>query len=431
MIGKFRPREMDGYSRRVMTAKNETEVLVVGAGPVGLLTALLLARRGVQAQIIDKTPGVYRPSDACLLHPATLELLDKLNVTQELLNSGNPVHRMAFYEGQSRGAELDVTKLDSRFPFLEVLPKSTLKELLERRLEEVGLTVRWNHRLAELTIKEKHVEGTIEHRSISAKGYVIPEMDWEVDRSEPIQASYLVGADGAESEVAQLTGIDFDPHGEPESYVVCEVESDWPVRDEVRIILDPEATSVLWPLPGNRVRWSFQLNEDQMEEFPFKERSRFPIEQPGLDQANRQSLELLVRQRAPWFTGSIGEVDWSIDAQFSRRLATRFGQGRCWLVGDAAHGTNPVGMQSMNCGFFEAEQLANGLAKVLRENASLDVLEDYSQRRVELWKGLLGLTDALDMQNANPWIKSHRQGILTCLPAQEHEAVLKQLVAAD
>jgi len=196
---------------------------------------------------------------------------------------------------------------------------------------------------------------TIEELVISAKGYIIPEMDWEVEKTEQLQARYVVGADGDDSRVAQLVGIGYEVASGPEFYLICELESDWAIQDEVCVVLDPEMTSLLWPLGGNTFRWCFQLNEEDLGHFPFKERSFISIEQPALDQANRESIEALLEQRAPWFTGAIGDVHWSTGAQFTRRLAARFGDHRCWLLGDAAHVTSPAGMQSMNCGLAEAE----------------------------------------------------------------------------
>src|SRR2546427_6591898 len=97
--------------------------------------------------------------------------------------------------------------------------------------------------------------------------------------------------------------------------------------------------------------------------------------------------------------------DWSADVQFEQRLARQFGQGRCWLAGDAAHQTSPVGMQSMNVGLCEAEFLAGILTKILRQNASTDLLESYNHERRNEWQRLLGLKGGLKPKpETDPWI---------------------------
>src|SRR5207244_9843887 len=136
-----------------------------------------------------------------------------------------------------------------------------------------------------------------------------------------------------------------------------------------RVVLDDKATNVLWPLPGDRCRWSFQsIPPTAVNEFPSKDRSVIVVDQPEADLEARRQVEELVRNRAPWFEGSIGEIDWRTEVQFESGVSRQFGQGHCWLVGDAAHQTGPVGMQSMNVGLREAAELVGNVKKILREH---------------------------------------------------------------
>jgi len=382
------------------------------------LTAVLLSQKDVPLRIIDEKPGIESCSDACLLHSRSLSLLNALGLSAQMLDIGRRVDTVLFYEGLLPRAQLKIADLSSDFPYLETVFKRDLETLLEARLNQAGIQVDSNHRLAGLESGDGHALAAIESLIISAKGYVIPEMDWEIEKTEQMMARYVVGADGDDSKVAQLAGIEYETAGTPEFYLICELESDWPVENAVYVILQSDSTSTLWPLPGKAFRWSFQLTEEEFSQSPFKERSSIQIQQPAIDQANKGFVESLVHQRAPWFTGSIGQIHWSTGAQFSRRLAARLGHGRYWLLGDAAHGTLPAGMQSLNAGLAEAEQFAEVLLRILAGTASVDALEAYIRDCREEWERLLSFTEAIEPQaQATPWVREQPARILSCLPA--------------
>src|SRR5437016_773859 len=109
--------------------EGQTEVLVVGAGPVGLWIALSLAEAGVQVSIIDRESGITARNYACALHPGTLKLLDRFGLAAAAVERGRRVQKFAFYEGRSRAAELDLSKIAGDFPFLLLLPQSALESI--------------------------------------------------------------------------------------------------------------------------------------------------------------------------------------------------------------------------------------------------------------------------------------------------------------
>ncbi|RMF80849.1 MAG: hypothetical protein D6744_07805 [Planctomycetota bacterium] len=131
-----------------------------------------------------------------------------------------------------------------------------------------------------------------------------------------------------------------------------------------------------------------------------------------------EDLAQFLQSRAPWFNGNVEEMIWSMAVRFERRMATRFGQGRIWLAGDSAHATGPAGIQSMNVGFLEADDLARRISDVLHDRADLDALEAYNDRSVRRWRRLLGKTGGLiPTDGTDPWIAEHAADILPCLPA--------------
>lgn len=413
-----------------MVQQQRTEVLVAGAGPVGMLTALLLSKAGVRVKIIDLEGRTASRTYACALHPQVLDLMDQLGLYSGILAAGHAVKTVALYEGETRRAEAHLDALTTKYPFMLVLPQSTFEDLLEKRLKQENVQVQWHHQLSALRSEGNATVATIDELKMSAKGYIIPEMDWSVEKTEELRADYVIGADGPNSFVAKSLAFGYDVLGEPEFYAVFEFQSNCDCSDELRIAIDKGMKSVLWPVSGQRFRWSFQLREEHLAEFPSKERDAVLIGQPAVDEANRKFMENLIRARAPWFKASIDELGWSTDVEFQHRVSKRFGVGRCWLAGDAAHQTGPAGMQSMNRGLLEAAQLAGALARVLRERASVELLEQYNQSSREEWRQLLGIAGPLKARSgANPWVKEHRADILPCLPASgDHlKALLGQL----
>jgi 3-(3-hydroxy-phenyl)propionate hydroxylase len=182
------------------------------------------------------------------------------------------------------------------------------------------------------------------------------------------RADFVVGADGQGSIVRQKLGIEYERAGKPQLFVVYEFESGATIPQEVRIVLDSNTVSVLWPLSQNKGRWGFQWPESEAPaDFPQKDRTRFTIAGTPGPEDSRHHLLRLLDAHAPWFQEDIKSVGWAVDIQFEHRLARRFGRDQAWLAGDSAHQTGPIGMQSMNIGFREGADLAARLTRILRE----------------------------------------------------------------
>ncbi len=409
-----------------MVPETHTDVLVVGAGPVGMVTALLLTERGVKAALIDTESGTAAQSYACALHPHSLELLDRFGLIKEILEWGRRVDTIAFYEGPTRRAEIKLSALSGKFPFAVVLPQNALEWLLERTLNRLaGIEINWHHRLADLRSGVGGVVAHVDELSGTSLGYIVPHWEEIVRNTTQVSVPALVGADGHRSLVRRCLGIDYERVGESELYWVIEFETDAEPGSEVRVVLDENTANVLWPLPGGRCRWSFQISPAVAgEEFPEKDRKTAWIDDPELNQRIKQHAQKLVTQRAPWFRGEMQKLDWVSYVQFERRLVKRFGDGRCWLAGDAAHQTSPVGVHSLNLGFCEAEAIATALKNSLSAKAPATLFETFDQRFRKGWQQLLGLNGVLKASaGADDWVKRRAARILPCLPASgEHLA---------
>lgn len=414
-----------------MWGETQTDVLVVGAGPVGMFTALLLEEAGLQVTIIDEEwrSGVH--SYACVLHPRTIELMDRLGLSTELLKQGFRIDSAKFFEGKSQRAEIKLGGIPSDFSFLVVMEQSALEELLEERLNQKNIKILWNHRLTDLQPERDGVVATLDKLGGTALGYSVPTWEIVVQKRYPLRVPFIIGADGHKSMVRRLLDIEWERHGPTEVYRVYEFETDDQLGREFAIVLDEGATSVMWPLPGGRCRWSFQRQAVETPlELPAKERRPVRFIEEKSDKDNRQQLLKLIEDRAPWFKGHVGEMHWSVEVPFGRRLAKDFGRDHSWLVGDAAHQTAPIGAQSMNAGFREATQLVGLIKRILQEKGNMDLLQAYNQDRRQEWQQMLGLKGELRLaDSATAWVKKHQSRLLSCLPAsgKQLDFLLKQL----
>jgi NADPH-dependent dioxygenase len=403
-----------------MSLEKTTEVLVVGAGPVGMTTALLLAERGVECTVIDAKGGPAARSYACALHPPSLELLDRLGVLPEILSLGRRFETVAFYEGATKRAEVKLSALPVKFPFLCVLPQNALERLLENDVKRrAGSGVQWHHQLSELRPDDRGVVATVDRLAGSASGYIVPHWEMVTKSTSEIRASFLIGADGHNSLVRQRLGIDYEQVGESELFSVFEFETDGALPNEIRVVLDESTTNVLWPLSEGRCRWSFQAaRKETAEDFPDKERRAVWIDDPERNRQLEQRLHDLIQQRAPWFEAKVKDFDWASRVQFERRLVKRFGNDLCWLVGDSAHQTGPVGVQSLNVGLREADELAEILKGRLQDGAAANGFGSWERKWREQWQRLFGLKGAMKYSGeTNKWVEQHAARILPCLPA--------------
>lgn len=399
----------------------QTEVLVVGAGPVGLTAANLLADCGVRVTVIDKEQGPTTRSYACALHPRSLEMVERLGLLDEVLRSGHRVDTLALYDRKNRRGEARFSALSARHPYVVVLPQFALENLLAQRLARAGAAqVHWSHRLSDLRLGGDRVTALVDKLGETALGYSFADWDTCVEANIEATAGFVIGADGRHSGVRRVLGIDDETFGSSETFGVYEFEISGYAGREVRVLLDSATatTDVFWPLSETRGRWSFGREKSASpREFPPKERTRWRVPDPETDTTIQREFEGLIHTRAPWFEPRIAAVEWTTEVRFEPCLAREFGRGRCWLAGDAAHQTGPAGMQSMNLGLLEADDLATRLAAILQKGTPVNSLDDYAASHRMQWQQLLR-GDGLEARaDTDPWIRARGLSILSCIPA--------------
>jgi 2-polyprenyl-6-methoxyphenol hydroxylase-like FAD-dependent oxidoreductase len=395
-----------------MFSHPDPEVLVVGAGPVGLVAALFLQQYGVRVEIIDMHQRTTQHSYALAIHPRTLRILDEAGLAEGLIAGGRTLTRVAYYEGRERRAEIDCSALAPTHPSLLVVRQSLLERATEEALRRKKVKVLWGHRLQALAADGGSLRADVAKLDQVATGYPVARSEWVVVRSETIRPAFVIGADGYDSAVRRMSGIEMEEYGAGQIFSVYEIEAAGELPAEVRVIVDPDLTSVYWPLEAGRCRWGFQIQDASGHE------------------ASTGRLEQLIAARAPWWTARPTQIYWSTLAVFDWRLTRSFGTGGVWLAGDAAHQAAPVGVHSMNSGLVEARELAARIAQIQRAGGTASLLQEFARETHDAWRWLLGAGQHVRaLPGADPWVRQNAARILACIPASgdDLEPLLAQI----
>jgi 2-polyprenyl-6-methoxyphenol hydroxylase-like FAD-dependent oxidoreductase len=356
-------------------------------------------RHGLRVMIVDKHPRTGAHSYALALHPLSAQLLQRVGAADGLLEDAHRVEQIRFYEGPEERLSLSLAALDVPCPYATIVPQRVLEAALEEQLRRVRIPVGWNHRVQAIELGSGPLTVKLARLDAVTSGYPIARMEWEVVKTIEIRAAAIIGADGYHSFTRESAGIEYRQIAPEQHFSVYEFMGELDADRDVRVVLEPGSTSVLWPMGDQRWRWTFQIDSPADHD-------------PGLDQLNA-----LIRERAPWWPQAPGPIHWASQVQFDTRLAERFGSGRVRLVGDAAHQTSPVGVHSMNAGLQEAWTLGALVAERLRTGET-EALEAAQRIQLNTWERLLGLDGELRFDaNAGPWVRSEARRIIASIPA--------------
>jgi len=329
-------------------------VLIAGAGPVGLVSALVLGRAGVRVTVLEQSAQLNMDLRASTFHPPTLDMLAGLGLTDRLVAQGL-VARYTQQRDRREGvvAEFDMQLLagDTDHPFRLQCEQWKLTQLIAEQLQQLpDVRLLFNTRVTSVSQDAQGVSVAIEQNG----------------ESQTLQADYLIGADGAWSAVRRSQNIEFEGYTYPERFLVISTDFEFanhlPKLSYVNYCSDPEEWCVLLRVP-TLWRVLFPTRPEESDEEVMHE-----------DSVQRR-LHNLLPQSTPYPTSHRTLY------KIHQRVAQKLRHGRVLLAGDAAHINNPLGGMGMNGGVHDAFNLSDKLLQVLRGEADDSLLDRYERQR--------------------------------------------------
>jgi 2-polyprenyl-6-methoxyphenol hydroxylase-like FAD-dependent oxidoreductase len=342
----------------------DTDVLIVGAGPTGLVLALLLTRMGIRVRIADKTAEPGTTSRALVLHARTLEFYEQLGIASTCVERGTKFDAVNMWVNGAHVARApfdDLGEAFSRFSFVLVFPQDAQERLLVGELATLGVTVERQTEFSSFEPLNGGVRATLKHTN---------------GTESQCHARYLAGCDGAHSRVRELLGTGL-PGGDYDSlFYVADIEgSGATLNGEVNVALDDADFIVVFPMksPGTaRLVGAVKQDAANQTALTWDDVSKRVIDHLNLD---------------------ITKVNWFSTYHVHHRVASAFRTGPAFLLGDAAHIHSPVGGQGMNTGIGDAVNLAWKLAGVIQARIAPAVLDTYEPERIAFARALVATTD--------------------------------------
>jgi 2-polyprenyl-6-methoxyphenol hydroxylase-like FAD-dependent oxidoreductase len=346
----------------------DTDVLIVGAGPTGLMLANQLARRGVRAIIIDRHSGPAQQTRAMAVQARTLEIYSKLGIAERALalgKRGTGFNMWAEGKLKARIPLGDIGKGLSPFPFVLMLGQDDNERLMGERLRQWGVAVQWSTELISLEQAPDRVTATLKAPDGSAR---------------KVAAAYVAGCDGGHSAVRERSGIAFPGAPYEHVFFVADTEATGPmVPDELNGYLWRDGFHLFFPMRGTD-RWRVI--------------GILPSQLAGRDDLTFEDTVPAIRRQAGARL-AFKQCSWFSTYRIHHRCAERFRERRCFLLGDAAHVHSPAGGQGMNTGLQDAYNLGWKLALVVSGKAHEALLDTYAAERMPVARRLLRTTDRM------------------------------------
>jgi 2-polyprenyl-6-methoxyphenol hydroxylase-like FAD-dependent oxidoreductase len=363
---------------------NDTDVLIVGAGPTGLTLAASLLTKGIRATIVDRQAEGANTSRAGAINARTLEVLEGLDVSRRMVKEGVQAPNFTIRDGRNVLIPIDFSRLPSAYPYTLLLPQNDTERLLLERVVELGGDV----------LRPKVVTTVTQ----DTDGVTATFTDGDV-----IRAAYVVGADGMHSTVREQAGIGFHGDKYEQSFVLADVRLTGEApTDEVVLFWAAAGLTVVAPLPNGAFRIVAPV--DDAPEVPSADFVQQILDDRGYGVGRM----------------TVTDVLWGSRFRIHHRVADTYRAGRILLAGDAAHVHSPAGGQGMNLGIQDAVALAQALTDALG-GADDAVLDDYAATRRPIAQQVITLTDRLTRMATLPRalrpIRNAAMGVAGRIPA--------------
>ena len=344
------------------------DVLIVGAGPVGLFLANECARRGLRARLVETRPGQSVHSKALAIFPRTLEILDMAGLVGPFLDAANKVTSVSVSSHGRQLARMRFAPEESPYPIIAMVPQNITEKLLVEALERRGRAVEYNTAFISAVERDGQVTATLERDG----------------HREEVLARFVVGCDGAHSAVRHLLNLPFEGAEYADSFMLADVQTNDSIpADELQLCPSEFGPVAIFPMSATRRR--IVATVDHVEG-----------DAPPLELVQR-----VLAQRAP-----IGieaqALHWSSYFRIHHRQVTELRVGRMFVAGDAAHIHSPFGGQGMNTGLGDIWNLAWKLDLVLRGHGGPALLDSYTAERRPVIKHVIETTHLLTKAMGTP-----------------------------
>jgi len=342
----------------------EVDVLIAGAGPVGLAMAVELTRYGLSVRIVDKAAERTDKSKALVLWSRTLELLDRAGCSQALIDAGGKVSSVNIVEGTKQIGHLTLDGVATPHPYALMLPQSETERILAEHLGTLGVEIERGVELAQFAASTNEVAVTLHHSD---------------GQEENLEANWLIGCDGAHSTVRHQLGMEFLGKSLPSDWVLADVHlSGVSWKGEIDIVWHADGVVAIFPISKERYRVIADVGPAV---------GSAPQSDPTLEE-----VQVILDKRVP--AGILASAPvWLANFRINERKVADYRAGRVFVAGDAAHIHSPAGGQGMNTGIQDACNLAWKLALVHHGICAAEpLLSSYSVERSAVGKAVLEQT---------------------------------------
>lgn len=339
------------------------EVMIVGAGPVGLVFAAEMARYGIRCRIVDRAHGTKEISKALILHVRTQEVLDAMGLTHQAQDVAKPLRRVEIIAYGKHLGHGQMEGIDSPHPHPIILGQNVTEHILQDHASSLGITVEWQTEAIAVRQQVDRVEVTLRH----ADG-----------QEETVTAQYVLGADGTRSIVREQAGIEFiGEHYDGQAFIQSDSKIRWSM---------PEGSSYLW-LTEKGYMMVIEMPDGIVRTF-------ISVPDPG-PEVKTTTLEEVNQElnRLGNIDAELYDPTWVALFRVNHRAAKVFRRERIFIAGDAAHEHVPIGGQGMNTSIQDAFNLAWKLAYTMQGKAHGSILDTYQAERHPVAEGLLRGTD--------------------------------------
>ncbi len=346
----------------------DTDVLIVGAGPVGLFLANECARRGLRWRLVETRSSQSEYSKALAIFPRTLEIFDMAGIVGPFLEQANRVTSVAVVTHGRTLAHMRFTPKESPYPFVAMVPQNVTEKLLVEQLRRAGGAVEYETTFLSAAEQEDHVSVTLDRKG------------------EPIRlkAAFVVGCDGSHSAVRHLLNLPFEGAEYDDSFMLADIETNEALpADELQLCPSELGPVAIFPMSATRRRIVATIENVQGDA-------------PSLDVVRK-----VLAQRAP--SGiEARALHWSSYFRIHHRQVAQLRVGRMFIAGDAAHIHSPFGGQGMNTGLHDVWNLVWKLSLVLHGHGNEELLDSYSAERRPVIKNVIETTDFLTKALGTP-----------------------------